>query len=182
MNAASPGTLRAAIYARFSSTLQNPRSIDDQVRLCRTKVGELGAVVTAVHSDAASTGTTTHSRPALKRLLDDARDRRIDLVCSEALDRISRDQADIAAIYKRLRYWNIRLVTLQEGEIESIHVSIGGLVNQAWLDNLASKTRRGQIGAVYAGRIPGGLCYGYQTANCIDESGRPLRGLREIHP
>ena len=182
MNDNPSGPLRAAIYARFSSTLQNPRSIEDQVHLCRDRLREMGAVVARIHSDPASSGTTMRSRPGLTRLMQDAKYGLIDLVCAEALDRISRDQEDIAGIYKRLRFWNVRLVTLQEGEIESIHVSIGGLVNQAWLDNLASKTRRGQIGAVYAGRIPGGLCYGYRTANRIDEQGRPLRGLREIDP
>ena len=177
-----PTPLRAAIYARFSSTLQNPSSIDDQVRLCRAKLREIGVTAIRVHTDPALTGTITQSRPGLARLLQDAKYGLIDIVCAEALDRISRDQEDIAGIYKRLRFWNVRLVTLQEGEIQSIHISIGGLVNQAWLDNLAAKTRRGQIGAVYAGRIPGGLCYGYRTANRIDDQGRPLRGLREIDP
>ncbi len=182
MNRTPPAPVRAAIYARYSSHLQDPRSIDDQVRLCREKLREMGVHVARVLSDAEATGTITQSRPGLARLLQDAKYGLIDLVCAESLDRISRDQEDIAGIYKRLRFWSVRLVTLQEGEIESIHVSIGGLVNQAWLDNLASKTRRGQIGAVHARRIPGGLSYGYRNANRIDEQGKALRGLREIHP
>ena len=32
------------------------------------------------------------------------------------------------------------------------------------------------------GRIPGGLSYGYRTANRIAENGEALRGLREIDP
>ena len=182
MNGTPSGPVRAAIYARFSSHLQDPRSIDDQVRLCRAKLREIGIVSARVHADARSTGTITQSRPGLARLLQDAKCGLIDLVCAESLDRISRDKEDIAGIYKRLRFWNVRLLTLEEGEIEPIHVSIAGLVNQAWLDNLASKTRRGQIGAVYAKRIPGGLCYGYRTANRIEENGKALRGLREIDP
>ncbi len=182
MNGTPGHPRRIAIYARFSSNLQQPRSIEDQVRLCRAKARELGGSVIRVHADYAATGTTTQSRPELASLLRDARNGRIDIVLAEALDRISRDQEDIAGIYKRLRYWNVRLVTLQEGEVESIHISIGGLVNQAWLDNLAAKTRRGQIGSVHAGRIPGGLSYGYRTANRIERDGHPLRGLREIHP
>ena len=179
MNDTSPVPLRAAIHARFSSTLQNPRSIEDQVRLCQDKLHDIGALVTRIHSDPASSGTTTRSRPGLTRLLQDAKYGLVDLVCAEALDRISRDQEDIAGIYKRLKFWNVRPVTLQEGEIESIHVGIGGLVNQAWIENLAFKTRRGQIGAVFAGRIPGGLCYGYRIANRIDEEGKPRRAGEE---
>ena len=182
MNGTTPARIRAAIYARFSSHLQDPKSIDDQVRLCRAKLREIGVDSVRVHSDAAATGTITQSRPALARLLQDAKYGLIDLVCAEALDRISRDQEDLAGIYKRLRFWNVRLVTLDQGEIGPIHVGIGGLMNQAWVENLAFKTRRGQIGAVHAKRIPGGLCYGYRNANRIDEHGKALRGLREIHP
>lgn len=182
MNGTPPAPIRAAIYARFSSHLQDPRSIDDQVRLCRAKLREIGVVAVRVHSDAASTGTITQSRPGLARLLDDARYGLVDLVCAEALDRISRDQEDLAGIYKRLRFWNVRLFTLDQGEIGPIHVGIGGLMNQAWIENLAFKTRRGQIGAVHARRIPGGLSYGYRNANRIDERGKAVRGLREIDP
>ena len=182
MNEKPPAPIRAAIYARFSSHLQDPRSIEDQVRLCREKLSEIGVDSVRVHADAQVTGTITQSRPALARLLQDAKYGLIDLVCAEALDRISRDQEDLAGIYKRLRFWNVRLITLDQGEIGPIHIGIGGLMNQAFIENLAFKTRRGQIGAVHAKRIPGGLCYGYRNANRIDEQGKALRGLREVHP
>ena len=177
-----PAPVRAAIYARFSSHLQDPKSIDDQVRLCRAKLREIGVDSVRVHADAAATGTITQSRPGLARLLQDAKYGLIDLVCAEALDRISRDQEDLAGIYKRLRFWNVRLITLDQGDIGPIHVGIGGLLNQAFIENLAFKTRRGQIGAVHAKRIPGGISYGYRNANRIDEHGKAVRGLREIHP
>ena len=182
MNHNPPAPIRAAIYARFSSHLQDPRSIEDQVRLCREKLAQIGVDSVRVHADAKVTGTITQSRPALARLLQDAKYGLIDVVCTEALDRISRDQEDLAGIYKRLRFWNVRLITLDQGEIGPIHVGIGGLMNQAWVENLAFKTRRGQIGAVHAKRIPGGLSYGYRNANRVDEHGKALRGLREIHP
>ena len=182
MNHNPPAPIRAAIYARFSSHLQDPKSIADQVRLCREKLSEIGVGSVRVHADAKVTGTITQSRPALARLLQDAKYGLIDLICAEALDRISRDQEDLAGIYKRLRFWNVRLITLDQGEIGPIHVGIGGLMNQAWVENLAFKTRRGQIGAVHAKRIPGGLSYGYRNANRIDEQGKAVRGLREIDP
>ena len=69
------------------------------MRLCRDKLHDIGAVVTRIHSDPASSGTTTRSRPGLTRLLQDAKYGLVDLVCAEALDRISRDQEDIAGIY-----------------------------------------------------------------------------------
>ena len=182
MNHNPPAPIRAAIYARFSSHLQDPRSIEDQVRLCREKLAQIGVDSVRVHADAKVTGTITQSRPALARLLQDAKYGLIDVVCTEALDRISRDQEDLAGIYKRLRFWNVRLITLDQGEIGPIHIDTEGPVNQAWIENLAFKTRRGQIGAVHARRIPGGPSYGYRNANRIDEHGKAPRGLREIDP
>ena len=182
MHSTAPGSHRVAIYARYSSQLQKPTSIEDQIRLCRQQAEANGHDVVRVHIDRSATATTRHSRPGLRDLLRDAERRIIDFVYAEALDRLSRDQEDMPGIYKRLKYWNVQLFTLQEGEIEPIHIFVGGFMNHAWVENLANKTRRGQIGAVHAGRIPGGLCYGYRTANRIDENGRPVRGLREVDP
>ena len=173
---------RIAIYARYSSTLQKPSSIEDQVRLCEERAQSLGGVIVRVHSDFHATASTGQSQPALETLLLDAKRGFVDVVFAEALDRISRDQEHIHGIHKRLLYWKVRLFTLHEGEIQSIHISIGGYMNSAFLENLRAKTKRGQIGAVRAGRIPGGLCYGYRVANRMDEQGRPIRGLREIQP
>ena len=182
MHATSPGAPRVAIYARYSSQLQKPTSIDDQIRLCRQRAEADGRVVVRVHFDRATTATTRHSRSGLRDLLRDAERQAMDFVYAEALDRLSRDQEDMPGIYKRLKYWNVQLFTLQEGEIQPIHICVGAFMNQAFIENLANKTRRGQIGAVHDGRIPGGLSYGYRTANRIDETGRPIRGLREIDP
>ena len=173
---------RVAIYARYSSQLQKPTSIEDQIRLCRQRAESDGRVVVRVYEDRSTTATTRHSRPGLRDLLRDAEAGAIDFVYAEALDRLSRDQEDMPGIYKRLKYWNVGLFTLEEGEIQPIHIFVGGFMNHAWVENLANKTRRGQAGAVHNGRIPGGLSYGYRTANRIGVDGQPIRGLREIHP
>jgi DNA invertase Pin-like site-specific DNA recombinase len=41
--------------------------------------------------------------PGIQSLLADAAKGKFDLVYAEALDRISRDQEDVAGVYKRLR-------------------------------------------------------------------------------
>jgi DNA invertase Pin-like site-specific DNA recombinase len=40
-------------------------------------------------------------------------------VLAEALDRVSRDQADVATLFKHLRFASVQIVTLAEGEITS---------------------------------------------------------------
>ncbi len=40
----------------------------------------------------------------------------------EALDRVSRDQADVATLCKHLHFAGVMIVTLAEGEINELHV------------------------------------------------------------
>lgn len=48
--------MRTVIYARFSSTLQNARSIEDQVALCRERCDREGWKVVDVFTDFAING------------------------------------------------------------------------------------------------------------------------------
>ncbi|WP_374383960.1 recombinase family protein [Dongia sp.] len=173
---------RAAIYARYSSDLQSPTSIEDQVRLCRRRASEIGAEVVDVYSDAAISGARLLGRPEIARMLKDAKAGRIDIVIAEALDRLSRDQEDIAAIYKRLAHAGVTVLTLAEGEISPMHIGFKGTMNALFLKDLGMRVRRGQSGRVKAGRAPGGLVYGYRVVPRFDEKNEPVRGLREVDP
>lgn len=82
---------------------------------------------------------------------------------AEALDRISRNQEDIAAIYKRLSFAGVKIVTLSEGEISHLHIGLKGTMNALFLKDLADKTRRGLRGRVEAGMSGGGKCYGFDV-------------------
>ena len=42
-------------------------------------------------------------RPGIQAFLEDARRSLFEIVVAEALDRVSRDQADVATLYKHLR-------------------------------------------------------------------------------
>lgn len=148
---------RVAIYSRYSSELQREASIEDQVRLCRERVSREGWEVVATYDDRAASGSST-MRGGYQRLLADARAGLFDMVMAEALDRLSRDQEDIAALYKPLRFANIVMFTLAEGEITELHVGLKGTMNAAFLKDLAAKTHRGQRGRIEAGRFAGGLC------------------------
>src|SRR5207302_6926998 len=115
-------------------------------------------------------------RPAYQNLLEDARRGQFEIVVAEALDRLSRDQEDVAALFKRLRFAGVRLFTLAEGEISELHVGLKGTMNALFLKDLADKTRRGLRGRVEQGRSGGGLCYGYTIARTEHDE----RGGRKI--
>ena len=100
---------------------------------------------------------------------------------AEALDRLSRDQEDVAALFKRVRHADVRIVTLAEGEIGELHIGLKGTMNALFLKDLADKTRRGLRGRVEQGRSAGGLSFGYDIVRALDGGGEPVRGGRAIN-
>ena len=172
--------MRAVIYARYSSDLQSTASIEDQIRLCRERVEQEKGTVVDIYADYAISGSSVRNRPSMQALLTEAKKGKFDHVIAEALDRVSRDQEDIAAIYKRLRHADIRLVTIAEGEISELHVGLKGTMNALFLKDLAQKIRRGQRGRIEAGKIPSGNSYGYRMVRQLLPDGSVTTGEREI--
>src|SRR6202008_1037978 len=108
----------------------------------------------------------------LRDLMRTAEARKFDVVLTESLDRLSRDLADSAALHRQLAYWDVRIVTLADGDVNKMLVAVKGLLGSMFLDDLAQKTKRGQVGRVKAGRIPGGRCYGYDVVRGGEDRGR----------
>jgi len=172
--------MRAVIYARYSSDLQREASIEDQVRLCKERIALEGWYVTATYTDSAQSGAS-RLRGGYQKLLEDARKSRFDLVIAEVLDRLSRDQEDVASLYKRLTFAGVRLFTVAEGEINELHVGLKGTMNALFLKDLAQKVRRGIEGRVRQGRSGGGLGYGYEVVREFDARGERARGMLTIN-
>jgi DNA invertase Pin-like site-specific DNA recombinase len=172
--------MRAVIYARYSSDQQRTTSIDDQIRLGKEKIAREGWTLVQVYRDAAISGATA-LRPGYQALLEGAREAEFDVVVAEALDRLSRDQEDIAALYKRLQFAGIRLVTLGEGEIGVLHIGLKGTMNALFLKDLADKMRRGLRGRIEAGKSGGGNAYGYDIIRSYDADSELMRGVRSIN-
>lgn len=171
---------KAAIYARYSSDKQRDASIDDQIRVCEERAVREGWKIVQRYTDHGISGASL-LRPGVQALMRDAQDGRFDVVLMESLDRISRDQEDIAGVYKRLRFAGVRMVTLSEGEIAELHIGFKGTMGALYLKDLADKTRRGLRGRVEAGKSGGGNSYGYDVVAKFSESGEPIRGDRRIN-
>jgi site-specific DNA recombinase len=172
--------MRAVIYARFSTDLQSASSLEDQVRPCREQIERDGHKLVQVYKDRAVSGATL-MRKGIQALLQDAARGDFDLVCAEALDRLSRDQEDVAGVFKRLRFADVKIITLSEGEIGELHVGLKGTMNALFLKDLADKTRRGLRGRVEVGRSGGGNSYGYDVVRRPQANGTVEVGERRIN-
>jgi len=81
---------RAFIYARYSTDLQNEKSVEDQIELCSSYAQKLGFAVVGSDYDRAKSGASTFGRPGLTRILETAKNGSFEVLISEAPDRISR--------------------------------------------------------------------------------------------
>jgi len=172
--------LKVALYARYSSDNQRDASIEDQLRLCRLHATKQGWTVVDSYSDRAISGASL-LRPGIQELIQDAQRRRFQIVLSEAMDRLSRDQEDIAGLFKRMEFADVRIVTLSEGDVSHLHVGLKGTMNALFLKDLADKTRRGQRGRIEKGKAGGGLCFGYDVVRTMGVDGQHTTGERRVN-
>ncbi len=155
---------RAAIYARFSTDLQNEKSTEDQIDLCSKFAAKGGFAVIAIFEDKAKSGASIHGREGLQDLLRQAQQGRFNVIIVEALDRLSRDMEDLAAIFKRLNFNGVKLIPADDGrEATTMTIGLRGLVGQLYREDNVLKIRRGMSGLVRDGLSAGGKVYGYQA-------------------
>lgn len=157
----APKKNTAALYARFSSEMQKDRSIEDQFSICENYAKRDGFKIVARFSDRAKSGASLFDRDGLMDLRNAAKRGEFSAVIVEGLDRLSRDQEDLAGLFKRLNHYGIQVFTISEGLVTDIHVGIRGITGALFLKDLAQKVRRGHLGRVSEGLVPGSLAYGY---------------------
>jgi site-specific DNA recombinase len=153
---------RAALYARFSSELQNQRSIDDQLALCRSFCVREGFAITAEYSDRALSGATVHGRPGLAGIRADVRQGKCDVVVVEDFDRLSRGMGDLPKLWEEMQFAGVELIAVNEGVADQIRIGVRGILGAVYLTDLRNKTKRGLEGKLRLGMRAGGLPYGYR--------------------
>lgn len=161
---------RCAIYARYSSDLQSPTSIEDQFRLCRAYAERQEWTVVATFEDAARSGFGTEHRPAYQRFLAAALAPApaFDVVLVEDLSRLTREIGELMRLAARLRLKGVELVGVSDGIVTGrqgakVQLAVKGLMNELYLDDLRDKTHRGLSGRVTRGFSAGGRIFGYRT-------------------
>ena len=172
---------RVAFYARYSTDLQSARSVDDQLRVCQERADREGWQVVGSYHDRAISGSSMN-RPGLMSMMQDARNGKFDIFMAEALDRISRDQENIAHIYKQMNFSGVTIFTLSEGVVNELHIGLNGTMNQLFITELRKKTHRGLKGRAIEGKSAGGRAYGYQTVRKFDHRGEVIDEERVIIP
>ncbi len=174
-------TKRCAVYLRFSDEKQSPMSIEDQLRLCRALVERNGWTIAAVYEEPAISAAHTMTRPRYRQMATDSKTGRFDVIVAESLDRLNRRLEDTARLFNELKFVGAGIVTVAEGAITEMHVSIIGLLAELTLKSISEKTRRGVEGRVLAGKSGGGRAFGYDMVVGTGPTGKPATGERKIN-
>ncbi len=176
--------MNIVIYARFSSDLQNDKSAKDQIALCRAYITKNypNAYIAKEFSDEAISGTSDN-RKGMKSLINFISDKKnsVDKVIVEDIDRLSRRISSMGLFYETCEFYDIKIQSVNEGEINELHVGLKGTMNALQIKTIKQKTWRGSSARAMEGRIVGNR-YGYVVAPKIDERGRVQRGYRAIVP
>ncbi len=176
-------SLRAALYARYSTEKQSENSISDQFRVCESIAGRHGFRIVVRFSDAALSGGTTQ-REGYQELLEAARRRDFDVIVAEDVSRLWRSLAEQSPRLAELRDLAVHVVTQ---DLDTRHESAGilgavnGAMSEHYRQEIARRTRRGLEGRARAHKATGGRAYGYVAARDSQTAEREIHtGQAEI--
>ena len=171
--------MRCAIYARFSSDLQRPTSIEDQLRRCRDFAEKQGwsIVEEFVRCDQARSAATTAGREALNELMTAAKLKPcpFDCLLVDDTSRLARNLPDVLNMNDRLLYSGVFIYAVaqrldcREKTSRSL-LTLHGMMDEQFLISLGEKVHRGQEGRALNGMQPGGRCFGYRNVPIEDRT------------
>jgi DNA invertase Pin-like site-specific DNA recombinase len=189
---------RCAVYARYSSDLQRPTSNDDQIRQCRSAIGQQGWTMLDefIRTDSEITGQSMVGRDGLNDLIRLAKTdpRPFDIIVIDDTSRLGRYLPDVLKVTDVLDNYGVSVYFAAQGldsrqpgfrQIFTLH----GMMDEQYVFGLRDKVHRGQRGRILNGYIHGGKCYGYKNVPVEDQTrrgdyGRPavIGVLQEVIP
>src|SRR6516164_4670984 len=159
----NPAEHKAALYRRFSSDVQNERSIERQTADLEKVAPRLSLKLDPLlyFEDKGTTATTLFERPGLTRHLLGAAERGLfNVVLVEHTDRLARKQADMFWLAEQFKALGVKIYT-PSGEVDPLRLTFESYQNEQFSVMLATRVRSGHNDAIRDGKIPHSLGYGY---------------------
>lgn len=187
--------MSAAGYIRVSTDTQAKvgESLNIQRQAIRAKVSQLGLRLGKVYEDAGVSGRTSKDRPALQRMLVDARAGKFQTVIVHRLSRLGRNTRDLHNIIAELQEHGVALVSIKEqldlstpaGRVLFTMLSAIAefereVIHEQMTENRWARTRRGEI-------FPGKPPFGYRwnrEEKCLEiipEEAPTIRRLFQLY-
>jgi site-specific DNA recombinase len=169
-------TTRFVTYARYSSDLQSPASIEDQERVCRADAERRNFdVEVRNYADRRISGSGS-DREAFQKMMRDAlsRTRDFNIIMMDDTSRFSRSFSEAARLHEILKHHGIRVICVSQGidtdqEQSEMQLAMHGIIDSVYVKELGKKTHRGLEGRFLKGKSAGGRCFGYDPITVAGE-------------
>ena len=173
---------RVAIYCRVSTIEQAEEgySIDEQQRLLMEWCKKMDYIIHKCYSDRGISGKAIKNRPELKQLLNDAEDKKFDMVISWKINRISRKLTDVLKIVDALEQSNITFKSYSEPfETDTpagkMQFQMMALIGEFERGTIAQNVKMGMCAKAKAGEWCGGRVLGYDLVAVANLEGAKRR-------
>jgi DNA invertase Pin-like site-specific DNA recombinase len=163
-NAPAAPAFRVAIYARYSSEMQNEISLEDQVSLCREEIARRGWRVAGIYTDSARSGWSL-DRDGFQEFRAAAEKGRFDAAMFWKFDRLARDHNHTVMIKALLRHqYGLKLFCVEGVSEDDDDSPYTALVEQMiavfaafYSRNLSSDTKRAKRARAMRGEYNGSI-------------------------
>jgi len=168
---------RVGIYARVSTTEQAEEgySIDEQIRVLKGFCEKEGYVVYEEYIDRGISGKNISGRPAVQKLLEDAENKKFDIVLVWKMNRLARKMVDLMNIVELLNQKNIAFRSYTEKyETETptgkLQFQMMAAIAEYERNNIAENVKMGMVARAKEGRWNGGQILGYDVVATFNEN------------
>lgn len=152
-------------YGRRSIFNEQGTSLERQAEetsLCAERV--FGKSVTKQYSDHGVSGTTMVGRHGLIKAIADAEKGEYSVLIVEDADRIARDIAILATVFKRLTKAGVQIYSIRKGgQIVSSDIAMSGFYSAEQLATLKYRAAKGRELGHALGRVMGPASYGFEA-------------------
>jgi site-specific DNA recombinase len=180
---------RIATYARFSSDLQRPTSIEDQQRNCLETLKRLGYEVSNCRhfSDFGISGASekTERRTGLRDLLAAWEAKELDVIAVDEVSRLARGPRELGDIQERVARTGVRLVTANGLDSRDatfgLTFGITSAIASYALEETRHRVTRSMRGQLERGFMIAKPSFGYRLQRVHGADGRPIGTTWQIH-
>ena len=162
--------LRVAAYCRVSTDqLDQANSLENQQRYFRREIGRHPDwQLQALYADEGLSGTSTEKRTQFRRMIQAAREKRLDLILTKEVSRFARNTVDTLYYTRLLKSWGIGVIFLLDhiNTLESdgeLRLSIMATIAQEESRKTSQRVQWGQHRRMEQGVVFGGSLLGYDV-------------------
>lgn len=168
------------IYARVSTEEQAEQgySIEAQITTLRNLCKAEQKIVFKEYVDAGISGKTIEKRPAIKQLLRDVEEGKIQEVLVWKLDRISRKMSDLLQIVEHLNRNNVKFRSYSEKDFDTetasgkLNIQMLGVIAEFQRNTIVENVKMGMKQRARKGKWNGGTVLGYDVVEVESGCGK----------